>query len=216
MPRKVYINNWITKIQATPGELAEFKSQYPPSKCIIQSSDENPISDVIVEHPITMQLGNLGATSFVPSPIPGTSNVMYKEKIIWSAILEDGTIITQYDGENERSSEDIPRQGLRKFCLIAKKNNKAIFIQELRLGWKFFYRRRTAMDQGGPIEVVHIVGTKHQIGNDWLMQATFVYEHDLSVISGDVVIGKPEPILGKLFKWRHPVQLVDADEQIIS
>jgi len=216
MPRKMYVTNWLAQVETTPEKLEKFKSDYPPSQHLNQL-DEQPISKVAIEHPISMQIGEIGAASFVPSPLPGASNVMYQDKVVWSAVLEDGTIFAQYaeDGK-ERSSEDIPRNGLRKFCLLAKEDNRVLLVQEYQPGWKFFYRRRTAMDQGGPIEVVHIIGTKYQLGSDWLTQMVFLYEDDLSIVSGDVVMGKPEPILGKLFKWRHPVIFVDADEEIIS
>lgn len=215
MPRKMYVTNWVAKVESTPEELEKFKSENPPSQHLSQC-DGQPISKVAVEHPISMQIGEMGA-SFVPSPLPGASNVMRQDKVVWSAILEDDTVFAQYseDGE-ERSSEDIPRNGLRKFCLLSKEDNRVLFVQEFQIGCRFFYRRRTAMDQGGPIEVIHIIGTKYQLGGDWLTQTVFVYEEDLSIVFGDVVIGKPEPVLGKLFKWRHPVIFVDADEEIIS
>ena len=81
---------------------------------------------------------------------------------------------------------------------------------------EIFYRRRTAMDQDGPIEVIHIVGTKHQMGDEWFTQIIFVYEEDFSIVFGDIMTEKPEAVLDRTFKWRHPVKFVDADEIIIS
>lgn len=45
----------------------------------------------------------------------------YEEKLSWIAIYEDGTRFDQYQ-ETEMSSENIPREKLRKFCLIDDDN----------------------------------------------------------------------------------------------
>jgi len=76
---------------------------------------------------------------------------MYQEKLRWAAVMENGEIIDQYQEEKTLSSEDIPRNGLRKFLLIDS-DNTIVFVKELSPGWKFFYRRRTALSTGGRFE----------------------------------------------------------------
>ncbi len=162
-----------------------------------------------------MEFADLGATTFTPSPIPGATNIMYQDKLVWSAIFEDGSTFEQYQNGEEKSSEAVSREKLRKFCLLTKQG-KPFFIRELSPGWRFFYRRRTAIEQGGPTQVIHIVGWQIPISEDYLTQIAFVYEEDMSVVIGDIVLGKPQPILGRSFKWRYPIEFVAADHAIIT
>lgn len=210
MPRKVFVTNWIGKIEASQEDVEKFKANYPPTDCV----KSNVISNDVIEHPVDLDFGGLGAATFTPSPIPSATNAMYKDKLTWLAIFKDGSNLGQYHNDQEQSSEQIPRDGLCKFCLL-KNNNRVAFVRELLPGWRFFYRRRTAMEQGGPIQVIHIVGWQIPTSDDWLTQMAFIYEEDLRVIIGDVAVGKPEPICGSSFPWRHPVEFVPADLEII-
>ena len=135
--------------------------------------------------------------------------------IIWAAIMEDGTTYYQYEENKERSSEHIPRDKLRKFCLLTK-NHKIIFVKELCPGWKFFYRRRTAMKQGGGIQIMHVVGWQIPTYDTYLTQTAFIYEEDMSIVVGDVISEESESILGKSFLWRYPIEFVPTDDVVIS
>jgi len=211
MPRKVFVTNWIGKIKSSPEDVEKFRSQCLPSNCV----KSNVVGNDVIEHPVDLDFGSLGTTTFTPSPIPGATNAMYKGKLTWSAVYEDGSSFGQYQDDKERSSEEISREKLRQFCLLTKPG-KVVFVRELFPGWRFFYRRRTAMEQGGPTQVIHIVGWQIPVDDRCLTQMAFIYEEDLSILIGDVSLGKPQPILGKLFRWRHPIELVAADDTIIT
>lgn len=58
---------------------------------------------------------------------------MYQEKLRWAAVMENGEIIDQYQEEKTLSSEDIPRNGLRKFLLID--SDTIVFVKELSPGF---------------------------------------------------------------------------------
>lgn len=212
MPRRVYVQNWKARVPATPEQAATFRSRHLTSRCVRQSSEK--LADDGIPDPVSIQLGDLGVANFVPSPMPGANNLMYEEKLTWVAVLEDGTQFPQYQ-EEEKSSESIPRAKLRKFCLVDDANT-VVFVKELEPGWRFFYRRRTALPVKGEVQVVHVVGWSVPVGGVWVSQVAFVYEADGAVCLGDFVVGKPEPVLGRSFLWRHAISPLAADDLIIS
>jgi len=64
--------------------------------------------------------------------------------------------------------------------------------------------------------VIHLVGWNIPIVDQWIIQTAFLYESDGSLYVGDMVVGDQPTLLYRSFSWRHPIILVDADNQIIT
>lgn len=151
-----------------------------------------------------------------PSPQSGPTNRYYSEKLIWAAKYKDNTTIAQYDKDGTPiSTESIPRDGLRVFMLIDQ-YNRAAFIQELRPGQQFIYRRRTALKTGADvIEVIHIVGWQQQIGEEIVRHMSFIYESDMRIEMGDFRKDMRDGY-GRVEQWRYPVKEIEADLKVVS
>jgi hypothetical protein len=205
MPRKVEVRRWIAKMDR------DLVSEHDADYTSIDNPDYSQVSV-----PMALDMENQEGSPIVvfsPSTQPGPNNAMYESKLFWVARYKDNSFVTQGDGESEKSTEDLSRENLRVFTL-EDVNGRRVFAQELRPGWQFFYRRRTAMQPGAKIEVLHVVGWRVPYEDDFLTHVAFVYEDDFSVVLGDLYDSKR--IEDGFEQYRHPVAFVEADLQVIS
>lgn len=151
-----------------------------------------------------------------PSSHSGPTNRYYTDKLVWAAKYHNKTTIAQYDKDGiPISTESLPREGLRVFMLIDQ-YHRAAFVQELRPGQQFIYRRRTALKTGEDvIEVIHIVGWQQKIGDETIRHIAFIYESDMHIEMGDFRKDMREGY-GRVEQWRYPIKEIEADEKVIS
>ena len=80
-----------------------------------------------------------------------------KEKFVWEAAYEDGTIIKQINqDEKDSSTEELPRKGLKSFMLVGIEEEK-IFNLKFHVGDKFAFRRRVAVKAGVGIQARYYI-----------------------------------------------------------
>lgn len=210
MPRKVVVNRWTAELPFDAEQAKEDDDDNGP-KCL-ELAEAVELGET---HPMNLNFDKHGIHTFSPSPTPDAINMTPSDKIRWMAHYADGSVFKQYDEErNARSCETMSRENLRGFSLVSKAG-KILFHQDLVPGMRFFYRRRTAMEQGTGVKVVHIVG--YDIGFGVLLwpirNITFVYEDEFKVISGDFD-NSLNPC--KRHPWRHNIKPVEADEIVIT
>ena len=70
-----------------------------------------------------------------------------KEKFVWRATYEDGTVVNQKEDGKETSSDKLARKGLRKFEVLEETVHGDTIMLKLQLiaGDKFAFRRRMAI-----------------------------------------------------------------------
>lgn len=142
--------------------------------------------------------------------------MLNQDKLTWLAEYKDGIIISQFDKYgNKISTDDLPRENLRIFKILTNKG-KVLFVQELKIGYQFIYRKRTVLRTGkNTVETIHIVGWQKQTADEEVRHISFVYESDFSIELGDFR-KESQNNYGYLSQWKYPIKFSDKDKLIIS
>jgi len=210
MPRQVKIDRWTAELPFSAEQVKEGDSDGEP-KCL----EINEAAELGETHPMNLNFDKQGIHTFSPSPKPDAVNMTPSDKIRWIAHYADGSTFKQYDEEgNSRSCELVSRENLRGFSLTTKAG-RVLFHQDLVPGMRFFYRRRTAMEQGSTIKIVHLIGYEIGFGVlPWpVRNITFVYEDAFRVVNSNFVYD-PDP--HSKHPWRHNIKSVEADRIVIT
>lgn len=123
--------------------------------------------------------------------------------LMWVAAYNNGKLLLQYkeDGE-EVSTALIDKSKLYQLRLMDNKG-KIVALYEYKTGDYPFYRKRTAINASGVLGVVHIIGNRYKIGEEFKTHVMFVYEADLRTEIGD--------FKETGFEWKHPIELNEFD-----
>lgn len=119
----------------------------------------------------------------------------------WLAVYNDGTSLLQYNDDKEISVDALDKKKLYQFRLINEEGS-IIFAYEFKKGQYPFYRRRTAINPEGVLEVIHIIGQMSRINGEQYTNVAFVYESSGRIEVGDFNCGA---------KWKHPIEFHDND-----
>ena len=96
----------------------------------------------------------------------------------WRAEYHNGPTVFRTDNV---AYHQVIKPGLKSFSLYSIADLSNVFTQHLLIGDKLFYRLRSAVNDTGIIERIHIVGlVRHDI-----RYVTFIYEEDHKIIFGD-------------------------------
>ena len=131
-----------------------------------------------------------------------------KEKFVWEATYEDGTVIKQINqDQKDTSTEELTRKGLRSFALVSETEER-IFNLKFHAGDKFAFRRRVAVKAGVGLQARYYI---FKIARDnvdtvvWLNEAT-----------REVIINRAEiPKECQNDDWYYPISEVPSDNEEI-
>lgn len=229
MAEPVIVEQWVAELPYTAERVQERLKELQESNTELRGhapTDIVELGDVgqqLESVPIIVRFGDtekdLGSHAFVPSTKPAAANMAPSSKLIWVARYGDESVFCQYEEDGTcHSVDDINRDGLRGFSLLDKSGN-TIFHQVLRPGMRFFYRRRTALQQAGAktvTRVMHIVG--YDIGYDTLVwpirTVSFIYEDNFHIVVGDFKTDKFAK--NGLEQWQYPIKMSDTDRIVIK
>ena len=116
---------------------------------------------------------------------------------------------TEYhDGQTVIRSDDVAyhhviKPGLKSFSIYSIADQSNVFTQYTLVGDSLFYRLRSAVNDTGIIERIHIVGlVRHN-----MRYVTFIYEEGHEVVFGD---------FNNLDPWQYEIRFTDNDNIVIS
>jgi hypothetical protein len=132
-------------------------------------------------------------------------------RLVWIVGYRDNTTFNQFDGGQERSTEEIDRSKLQSFSLVDRDNGRVVISQEISPGQCFFYRRRTVLRSGqGVADIIHVLGWRLAVDKN-VRHVCFLYERDFRLELGDFCA---PPRLGGAGHnaGKHPVEFLPCDD----
>lgn len=178
-----------------------------------------------VPMPLSVDAGEDGIITLTPSSIPEATTKDHQGRVVWVAIYNDGTMITEYDENGDQvSSEDIDHKKLREFKLVDSKA-RTVISQEIIPGQCFFYRRRTALQTGRDVvEIMHMfgwrfsyassIGENGEVTKEYIEHLCVLFESDMHVEVGcfEAKPVDPSTNLSGRKAWKYPLNWRDIDE----
>jgi hypothetical protein len=161
-----------------------------------------------------------GTAVMVSPTTPLATTVGYTPKLQWMVRYSDGDVLYQLNSDgSEQPTKIIERKKLRSFIMLRRDDHQVVFALEFQPGHEFIYRTRTALQNGGVTEKIHVVGwrKKVEIGgrSEYISNINFVYESDYHIESGDFLFEEEEGY-GNVEQWRYPPEFIDDDYIVIE